>query len=270
MTIMLDKKSIEIRKQIVNSVELTRRGHIASAFSIVEIVRILYGNILHVKPKKPLWEYRDFFILSKGHGCLALYVILANKGFLKESLLNTFCSFDSILGGHPEYGKVPGVEASTGSLGHGLSIAVGFALAQKIKHSNSKIYVLISDGECNEGSTWEAALSAHKHKLDNLCVLIDRNKMQSYGMTKDILDTEPLRKKWESFNFDVKEVDGHNISSLNKTIKMIFKEKGKPHLIICHTIKGKGISFMENDPSWHHKSKISDEEMKKIYCELKN
>jgi len=265
---MLDKKSVEIRKKIVQAVKLSRRGHIASAFSIVEILRTLYEDILHVKPKNPSWENRDRFILSKGHGCLALYAVLANRGFFKESELETFCSFDSLLGGHPEYGKIPGVEASTGSLGHGLSIAVGFALAQKIKHGNSKTYVLISDGECNEGSTWEAVLSASKNKLDNLCVLIDCNKMQSYGFTKDISEIEPLRKKWESFNFDVKEVDGHNTGKLKKVIGKVFEKKKKPHAIICHTVKGKGISFMENNASWHHKSKISDEEIEKLYYSL--
>lgn len=264
----LDQRSISLRRTILDVVAISRRGHIGSAFSALEITRVLYEEFLRVNPKKPQWEDRDRFLLSKGHGCLAQYVLLAEAGFFPKKMLKTFCRFDSILGGHPQYGKVPGIEASTGSLGHGLSIALGCALyAHRVKKS-WKTAVLISDGECNEGSTWEALLCAAKYRLPNLIIFVDYNKMQSYASTGLVQDLEPFAAKFEAYGFSVSEVDGHDMASLRKTVGAVWKDRKNPHVIICHTIKGKGISFIESNPAWHHKSRITDEEMERLYREL--
>jgi transketolase len=199
----MDQRSKELRKLIVQMVEIEKRGHIGPALSIMEILRVLYDSFLKYNPKSPDWDDRDRFILSKGHGCLALYSILADKGFFSLDELKTFCKFDSILGGHPERGKVPGVEASTGALGHGLPIGVGIAISAKLKNNNYRVVVVTGDGEINEGSIWESALSASKHKLTNLTVIVDYNKIQSYGTTKEVLDLEPLVDKWRAFGFEV-------------------------------------------------------------------
>lgn len=266
--IQLDKRSIELRKEVLKIIDSSRRGHIGSAFSIIEIMRVLYDDIMKYDPENPLWEERDRFILSKGHGCLAMYVLLADKGFFPKEELRKFCSKESILGGHPEWGKIPGVEVSTGSLGHGLSIGTGFALFGKMKNTDFITYVLLGDGECNEGSIWEAAMSAAQHRLDNLVILVDYNKMQSYSATAEIIDMEPFVDKWRSFRCAVREVDGHNIASIREIIEKVPFEQGRPSVIICHTIKGRGIPFIENNASWHHKSKISDEEIKVLYGNL--
>jgi transketolase len=250
-----------LRKQVVEIIKCTRRGHVASALSNIEILSTLYEKVLRVNPKKPLWKDRDRFIMSKGHGCISLYIILAQKGFFPVEELTRMFSFKSFLGGHPQYGKIPGIEASTGSLGHGLSIAVGIAQSAILDHRKYKTYVLLSDGECDEGSVWEAALHASKHQLNNLTVLIDYNKYQCYGKIKDVLPLEPFSDKWRAFGFDVYEVDGHNKEEIYNTLITAQKVKKKPHLIICHTIKGKGISMIENNPLWHHKSKISDQDL---------
>jgi transketolase len=194
--------------------------------------------------------------------------MLADKGFFHESELFRFCTPDGILGGHPEYGKVPGVEASTGSLGHGLSIGIGFALNARFERASHRVFVVTSDGESNEGSVWEAALSASKHKLDQLVVLVDYNKQQSYGTTYEVLDLEPLADKWRAFGFGVKEVDGHNVSELRSALAQTPFEPEKPSVLICHTIKGKGVSFVENNLSWHHKTKLSNEEAQLLLAEL--
>ena len=249
--------------------EAGRRGHIGSAFSLVEIIRVLYDDVLRFDAKKPRWEERDRCILSKGHGCLALYVMLAEKGFFPESELWKFCKFDSILGGHPEAGKVPGVEASTGSLGHGLPIGVGMAIAAKADRRAHRVFVISSDGESNEGSVWEAALCAGKHGLSNLTVLVDYNKQQSYGATKEVLDLEPLADKWRAFNFAVQEVNGHDVAALRSVLTSVPAEQGKPTAVICHTVKGKGVSYAESNPHWHHKNKVTDEELAALMEALK-
>jgi transketolase len=286
----MDERSKYLREQILRQFEGGGRGHLGSAFSIVEILRVLYDHILRFNPKNPKWNIRDRFILSKGHGSLALYTVLADKGFIGKKELLRFCRPDSILGGHPEYG-ISGVEFSTGSLGHGLSVGVGMAIAlrnneSRIKNQESRrkeknhdscfiihdstprVFVLLGDGECDEGSVWEAALSAGKHKLSNLCVIVDYNKMQSYDTTYKIQNLEPFSDKWKAFGFAVKEVDGHNIKDLKSVFIQIPFDSNKPSVIICHTVKGKGIKQLENDASWHHKSKISEEEIKMLYKEL--
>ncbi|MBI2438268.1 MAG: transketolase [Lentisphaerae bacterium] len=264
----MDQRAREQRRAILQVLERARRGHIGSTLSILEIVRVLYDRVLRVDPRNPQWPERDRFILSKGHGCLALYLILAEKGFFPRDELGRFCQFEGILGGHPEYGKVPGVEASTGALGHGLSIGVGMALAARMDHQAWRVFVLTGDGECDEGSIWEAALSAGKHKLSALTVIVDYNKMQSYGSTTEIQDLEPFADKWRSFGFAVREVDGHDVAALQGVFKALPFEPDRPSVVIAHTVKGCGMRAMENNPDWHHKSKITDEEFAQLYAEL--
>ena len=264
----LDQRSLYLRRQIVRIVECSKRGHLGSAYSLIEILRVLYDDILRYDPDNPNWAKRDRCILSKGHGCLALYVILADKGFYPKDELGKFCQADGILGGHPDYEKIPGVEASTGALGHGLSIGVGFALSALYDKSDHRIFVVLGDGECNEGSIWEAAMSAGNRKLSNLYVLIDYNKQQSYGTTFSVQDLEPFVDKWKSFGFAVAEVDGHDVAALKDVLSQVPLKPDKPTAIICHTVKGKGICFAENNLTWHHKSKISDEDIKALYDEL--
>jgi transketolase len=232
--------------------------------SLIEIMRVLYDDILRHRPSEPAWLDRDRCILSKGHGCLALYAILADKGFFPIETLDTFCKRDSILGGHPEASKIPGVEASTGSLGHGLPIGVGRAMALRIRKSDRRVFVVTGDGEINEGSVWEAALSASKHGLDNLTVLIDYNKIQSAGTTAEILNLEPLDDKWRSFGFATAEVDGHDVGALRSLLRRVPLAPRRPTAIICHTVKGKGIGFAEHDPEWHHKSSIKADVVEKL------
>ena len=262
--ISFDDRSLHLRRLVMRALINGGRGHVGPAMSLIEIFRVLYDDILRVRPGQPDWPERDRCILSKGHGCLALYAILADKGFFPEADLDTFCAFDSRLGGHPEFGKVPGVEASTGALGHGLSIGLGIALAQKMKKRDARVFVVLGDGEINEGSIWEAAMTASKHRLDNLIAVIDYNKLQSYGPTAEVLDLEPLRAKWESFGFAVSEVDGHNIEALGATFAEVPVEAGRPTAIICHTVKGKGIPAAENNAAWHHKSQLKPEELEMI------
>jgi transketolase len=262
---MLDKRSKLLRRLVLEMVKVGDRGHIGPALSLIEILRVLYDSILQFRPEQPNWANRDRFILSKGHGCLALYAILADKGFFDLSELNSFCLPDSILGGHPERGKVPGVEASTGALGHGLPIGVGMALSAKIRKQNHRVIVVTGDGEINEGSIWEAAMSASKHRLNNLSVLVDYNKLQSYGPVEEVLNLEPLVDKWNSFGFEVQEVDGHDTEALQHLLaKLPFKAE-RPNTIICHTTKGKGFPFAENNPKWHHKSGLKDTDFEAMY-----
>jgi len=248
---MNKKTSKKIREKILEMVAVSRSGHIASSFSIVEILLALYFNILKVNPLKPNDPDRDRFILSKAHGCSALYTVLAQRGFFSEKILDTFCQTGSILGGHPERGKVPGIEVSAGSLGHGLSIGAGIALAAKRDFKNFRAFALLGDGECDEGSVWEAALFAVHYKLDNLTVIVDYNKFQASGKISEIIGVEPLAEKWKSFGWEVAEVDGHNEAELVKILGKVPLFEGKPNAIIAHTIKGKGVSFMEENPAWH-------------------
>jgi transketolase len=237
--------------------------------SLVEIFRVLYDDILCIDKTFPVNPLRDRVILSKGHGCIAQYVLLADKGFISKEILKTFCKFNSILGGHPERGHIPGVEASTGSLGHGMAMGIGMAVASKINKVANKVFVIVGDGEINEGSIWESALAASHHKLDNFTLIVDYNKVQSFGFTKDILGLEPLADKFKSFGFTTYEVDGHNVNDLNKVLSLE-NQKGKSKAIIAHTIKGKGIGFAENQPSWHHKSNLKIEDIQNLRNALDN
>ena len=259
----LDARSLQLRTQIVRMVEASGRGHVGSALSLVEIIRVLYDDVLNYDAENPKWSGRDRFVLSKGHGCLALYVLLAEKGFFPEEELWQVGQQAGLLGGHPEV-TVPGIEVSTGSLGHGLSFGIGFALNAKFEKSDHRVFVIIGDGESNEGSIWEAALSAGKHQLSNLTVMVDYNKNQSYGSTYEIQDLEPLADKWRAFGFGVTEVDGHNVAALQSTLAKMPLDPNKPSAIICHTVKGKGVDFVENNMDWHHKNRVTPEEIQSL------
>ena len=246
--------SKKIRERVLKMIFESGSSHIGSAFSCVDILTVLYFNILSIDPKNPLNSDRDRFILSKGHAASALYAALAERGFFPEENLDSYCRDKSNLPGHPTLRCVPGVEASTGSLGHGLAIGSGMAFAGKKDNKNYRVFVLMSDGECNEGSVWESAMFSAHHKLDNLIGIIDYNKLQAMGRTDEVIGLEPLRKKWESFGWAVEETDGHNHSEIEKRLKKTPFKKDKPSLIIAHTTKGKGVSFMEDKLEWHYKS----------------
>ena len=263
----LDDRARALRRMQVEAMEKAGRGHLPSALSLTEVLRVLYDDVLRYRAQQPDWRLRDRFILSKGHGCLALYAVLADKGFFPPSELATYCAADSRLGGHPET-KLPGVEASTGALGHGLAIGVGMAIAARLDARDSRVFVVLGDGETNEGSVWESAMAAAKHRLENLVAIVDYNKLQSYGPTREVLDLEPLADKWRSFGFAVAEVDGHDVDVLRGTFAALPLDEGKPSAVICHTVKGKGIPFIENDARWHHKSKLGAEEIAALYGAL--
>jgi transketolase len=261
----LDSRSKYLRSLVVRGLEGGNRGHVGASMSLIEILRVLYDDILRYDPKNPNWMERDRCILSKGHGCLALYAILIDKGFFAIEELDRFCRVDGMLGGHPERGKVPGVEASTGALGHGLPIGVGMALAARMQQRPSRVFVVMGDGEINEGSVWEAALCAGKHRLSNLCAIVDYNKIQSAGTTRDIQDLEPLVDKWKSFGFATVDVDGHDVGALQALFRRLPLDPQKPTAIICHTVKGKGIPFAEGNPKWHHHSNFDAQVLEDMY-----
>jgi transketolase len=248
----LDERSIALRESIVDALVGGRRGHVGSALSLVEIMRVLYDDVLDVRPGEPAWRERDRFILSKGHGCLALYAILADKGFFGRRELLEQCRPGALLGGHPE-AHIPGVEASTGALGHGLAIGVGMALAARLSGRRNRVFVVLGDGELDEGSVWEAALLAAKHGLERLVAIVDYNKLQSYGAVSDVLPLEPLVDKWRAFGFAVRECDGHDVSALRTVFSDIPFAPGQPSVVIAHTVKGRGVAFAEHNPQWHHK-----------------
>lgn len=260
----LDRRSKDLRRTIVEMLRSGRRGHLGASFSPLEILRVLYDDIMKYDASRPDWQERDRFILSKGHGCLAQYVMLADKGFFPKEELDRFCHLDGILGGHPEKTKIPGVEASTGALGHGLSVGIGFALAARYDQTGARVFVVMGDGECNEGSVWEAAMCAGKHQLANLCAIVDYNKHQSYSTTYEVQDLEPFADKWRAFGFAVKEVDGHDVEALREIFSSAPFAADKPNAVICHTIKGKGVDYAENDLTYHHKSKITDEQIEEM------
>jgi transketolase len=267
ITTRLDSRSLALRRTIVRTLEAGQRGHVGAAFSLVEILRVLYDDVLNYDARNPRWAGRDRFVLSKGHGCLALYAILADKGFFPEAELSRFCKSDGLLGGHPEH-HIPGVEASTGSLGHGMSIALGFALNARSLRAPYRTFVVIGDGESNEGSIWEAALSAGKHRLGNFVVLTDYNKHQSYGSTAEVQNLEPLADKWRAFGFAAIDVDGHDVAALRHVLTRVPLDAAKPTAVICHTVKGKGISFAENNMAWHHQNKVTAQDAERLLAAL--
>ena len=256
----LKKAAVNIRKNILRMIKAGRSGHIGGAFSATDIIAALYFKVMRVDPKNPQWPGRDRFVLSAGHKCLALYGVLAEKGFFDKSLLDTYASMGTKLGGHPDMHKLPGVETNTGALGHGLSIAGGMAMGLKMDGLDAKVYVTMGDGELAEGSNWEAAAAASHHKLDNLLVFVDRNSLQIGGRTVDVMNYEPLDKRWESFGWDVRQIDGHDLQQIVANASDIPFTKGKPSMIIADTIKSKGLSFAEGKADFHY-WKATDEDL---------
>jgi transketolase len=226
---------------------------------MADLLAVLYSGVLQVDPARPKWPDRDRFILSKGHGCAGLYAVLAERGFFPLSWLDDFYQNGARLSGHITDKGVPGVEVSTGSLGHGLSIACGMALAAKRDDQLFRVFALLSDGECDEGSTWESVLFAPHHGLDNLVAIVDYNKIQSLGPTHEVLNLDPLAAKWEAFGWAVREIDGHDFEQIVSALTRIPFQPGKPSCVVAHTVKGKGVSFMENQVLWHYRSPAGEE-----------
>jgi transketolase len=244
----------QIRAYVLRMTHKANASHVGTCLSIADLLAVLYDGILRVDTASPDLPDRDRFILSKGHGCAALYAVLAEQGFFPKEWLDTYCQDGSHLAGHITHHGVPGVEVSTGSLGHGLSIGCGMALAAKRDAQSYRVFVLLSDGECDEGSTWEAALFAPHHRLDNLIAIVDYNKIQSLGTVKEVLNLEPLADKWRTFGWAVREIDGHNFEQIENALRTVPFKPSSPSCIIAHTVKGKGVSFMENQVVWHYKS----------------
>lgn len=242
-----------IRVDVLRMVHRAKSSHIGSCFSIADLLAVLYGETLRIDPFRPQTVDRDRFILSKGHACAGLYSALATKGFFPRHWLDHFYEDGSRLPGHAAH-TVPGVEVSTGSLGHGLSVACGMAIVGKHQADRFRVFALLSDGECDEGSVWEAALFAGHHKLDNLTVIIDFNRIQSLGRVEEVLDLASLKEKWSAWRWAVREMDGHDIPQMRSMLAAVPFRPGRPSCIIANTVKGKGISFMENDLLWHYRS----------------
>lgn len=251
-------QSINYRKKILQYIVGANAGHTGGSLSCIDILNVLYNHVLNVSPENFSSPDRDRYIQSKGHCVEALFVVLASKGFFPESDLETLCKYKSHYIGHPTK-KVKGVEQNTGALGHGLPIAVGTALAAKMDKKSYKVFTLLGDGELPEGSNWEAALSASHYKLDNLCAIVDKNSLQITAPTAVVMNSDPMDKKFESFGWAVKEINGNNITKLIEAFDSLPFEEGKPSVIIAHTTKGKGVSYMENQLKWHHGVPSKDE-----------
>jgi transketolase len=246
-----------MRIDVLNMTHLGNSSHIGSCLSVTDILAVLYAQVLRVNPQDPLWHGRDRFIMSKGHAGAAVYSVLARTGFFRTAMLDSHCSDGSLLSGHVSHVGVPGVEFSTGSLGHGLGVGTGRAWALRTSTERQRVFVLLSDGELDEGSVWEAALFAAHHQLSNLIAIVDYNKLQSISSPQETLGLEPLRAKWEAFGWKVLEVDGHD----HDLMKAVFSsdERSQPLIVIAHTVKGRGVSFMENKVLWHYRSPQGEE-----------
>ncbi|PKN47294.1 MAG: transketolase [Deltaproteobacteria bacterium HGW-Deltaproteobacteria-17] len=251
--------ALAIRRHAVQMTHLGKSSHVGSVLSLADILAVLYGRVMAVDPADPRWADRDRFILSKGHAGAGVYAALAERGFLPREQLRTHYQNGSKLSGHVSHKGVPGVEFSTGSLGHGLSVGTGMALAAKRAERGNRVYVLLSDGECDEGSNWEAIMFAAHHKLDNLVVAVDYNKIQSLDLVSNTLALEPFADKWRAFGWHVVEVDGHDHDALFAALDVPAGGRGQPSVVICHTTKGKGVSFMENQVLWHYRTPQGDE-----------
>jgi transketolase len=264
----LKEKAKAIRRLIIEMLLGAGSGHPGGSLSSVEIITSLYFHIMRHRPENPAWPARDRFILSKGHCCPTLYSALALSGYFDVSHLKTLRKFGSILQGHPDMLTTPGIEVSTGSLGQGFSVACGMALSARIDKSDCRVYVLLGDGETQEGQVWEAAMSAAHYKLGNLTAFLDYNKLQIDGRVENIMGIEPVRLKWEAFGWDVKEINGHSIEEIIKACEEA-KSSPKPSMIIAHTIKGKGVSFMEGKAEWHGVAPTK-EEAERALLEIEN
>jgi transketolase len=250
----LKEKAKEVRVNIIDMIFIAQSGHPGGALSAADLMTALYFDILKIDPKNPHWPDRDRLILSKGHACPVWYSCLAMRGYFPMKELKTLRKFESILQGHPDMRKTPGIDMTTGSLGQGLSLGVGMALEGKLVKKNYHIYVILGDGEINEGQVWEAAASASKYKLDNLTAIIDKNGLQMDGFTDKVMPMDPIDKKFEAFNWQVMTINGHDMKEILITLEKAKKNKNKPVCIIANTIKGKGVSFMENIRKWHGKA----------------
>ena len=263
----LEYTALKIRRNILRLIKAGEAGHAGGALSAVEVVTALYFNLMKIDPGNPKWPQRDRFVLSAGHKCLVLYAALAERGFFDASILDTYGALDSPVPGHPNMHKLPGVETNTGALGHGLSIAGGMALGLRMDKSQSRVFVLMGDGELAEGSNWEAAAAASMHKLDNILVFVDRNRLQISGPTTDVMSYEPLDERWRSFGWSVRIIDGHDLEAILRNAGEIPFEKGKPSVIIADTIKSKGLSFAERKVNYHY-WKATPEEMEQAERDL--
>jgi transketolase len=255
----VNKLSQQIRAQVLQMTHRAKSGHVGSSFSIADLLAVLYAKILRVRPDEPEWPDRDRFLLSKGHGAAALYATLADRGFFPGDWLNEFYADGTLLAGHVTHHGVPGVEVSTGSLGHGLPLGCGMALAAKRDGRPVRVFVVMSDGECDEGSNWESALFAPHHRLDNLTAIIDYNKIQSFGSVEEVLNLHPLAEKWRAFGWAVSEIDGHNFEQIVAALENVPTQPNRPTCVIAHTVKGKGVSFMEGQLLWHYRSPDASE-----------
>ena len=244
----------KIRRGIIEEVYSNQSGHPGGSLSIADILAVLYFKEMNINPKETQWEERDRLVLSKGHCAPALYAALANRGFFDVEELKTFRNINGRLQGHPDKKHIPGVDMSTGSLGQGLSSANGMAIAGKMDNKKYRVYCILGDGEIEEGQVWEAAMASNKYKLDNLCVIVDNNNLQIDGTIEEVMSSYPIDKKFESFGFKVICIDGHNIQEIKDAFKEARNTKGKPTCIVAKTIKGKGVSFMENQVGWHGKA----------------
>ncbi len=259
----------KVRLDIIQEIYYAKSGHPGGSLSVADILTVLYFNEMHIDPEKPEDPARDRLVLSKGHASSALYAVLCERGYFPKENLVTFRNVNSILQGHPDMSKVPGVDMSTGSLGQGLSVANGMAMASKMDQMGNRVYCILGDGEIQEGQIWEAAMTSSKYNLDNLCVIVDNNNLQLSDSIENIkdLNTEDIENKFKSFGFHTMTIDGNDVESIMSALSTAETVKGKPTCVIAKTIKGKGVSFMENNVSWHGKA-LSDEEYKKAVEEL--
>ncbi len=251
--------ALRIRRHVLTMTHQAKSSHVGTSLSMADVLATLYGGILRVDPGRPEWPDRDRFLLSKGHGAAALYAALAESGFFPLPWLEGYYQDGSVLAGHVTHTGIPGVDVSTGSLGHGLAIGCGMALAAKRDGRRFRVFVLLSDGECDEGSTWEAALFAPHHGLDNLVAIVDYNKIQSFGSVAEVLGLDPLGAKWEAFGWVAREIDGHDVEQVVRALSEIPFRVGRPSCVVAHTVKGKGVSFMEGKLLWHYRAPDAEE-----------
>lgn len=265
----LGKLAYELRLDVINMINDSdaRAGHFGGSLSAAEIIAVLYEDIMRINPRRPQWKERDRLILGKGHAVPIVYAALAHKGFFDEKVLSTYRDEGSILQGHPDKNKTPGLDMSSGSLGQGLSVALGMALAGRMD-KKFNVYALLSDGEMQEGMTWEAAMAASHYKADNLIAFVDKNGLQVDGKTSDVMNIDPLDKRFEAFGWDVQCIDGHDTAAIYNAVKKAQQTEGKPSVIICRTIKGKGVDYMENSIDWHC-SGIDDQQYASAVAQLR-
>ena len=265
-----EEKARQIRKNIIEQVYSAKSGHLGGSLSIADIMTVLYFKELNIDENNPKWEKRDRLVLSKGHCTPSLYASLAERGFFEKEKLKTFRNINSNLQGHPDMNKVPGVDMSSGSLGQGLSVANGMAISAKLDKKDYRVYCILGDGEIEEGQVWEAAMTSNKYKLDNLCVIIDNNNLQIDGTIEEVMSSYPIYEKFKSFGFQVINIDGHNLQEIIDAFDVARNVKGKPVCIIAKTIKGKGVSFMENKAEWHGKAPSEEQYKLAMECLKKN